>query len=124
LRRRASPSPRQLVQDFVATWSAKDFDPDKVTQTYLADDASVRVLDSLPFVVGPAAVAAAFKPFIKNGERFKVKFLATFATGPIVVTHRIDTQVLAGKPVQTFEVVGVFLIKGRKIKEWTDYLVA
>jgi hypothetical protein len=29
-------------------------------------------MDSQPFVVGSDAAAAAFKPFLKNGERFSV----------------------------------------------------
>lgn len=114
----------QLVKDFCATWSAKDFDPDAAAKAFFAPDAHVRVLDSLPFVVGPAAIGAAFKPFLTHGERFTVKFLSVFAKGPLVVTHRIDTQVQAGQPDKAMEVVGVFLVREGRIREWTDYLVA
>lgn len=111
------------VQDFCRTWSAPDFDPDKVMAAYLAPQAAVRVIDSQPFVVGPAAVAAAFKPFLTHGERFAVKFLSVFARGPLVVTQRIDTQITPGQPDKAMEVVGVFLLRGGQIQEWTDYIV-
>ena len=115
---------RKLVEDFCGTWGASDFDPDKVAAAYFAPDASVRMLDTMPFVVGPAAIAATFKPFLQHGERFAVKFLSVFARGPLVVTHRIDTQVARGQADKTMEVVGVFLVRGGRIKEWTDYLIA
>jgi limonene-1,2-epoxide hydrolase len=91
---------------------------------YLAPDCSVRVMDSQPFLTGPAAVAAAFKSYATHGERFKVEYVSTFAKGPIVVTDRVDTQITAGKPGPKFPVVGVFLVKDGKIKEWTDYVAA
>jgi limonene-1,2-epoxide hydrolase len=113
----------KLVQDFCQTWGAADFDPDKVMPVYLASDGRVRVLQDQPFVVGPAATAAAFKPYLQHGERFKVKFLDVFARGPLVTTHRIDTVVTPGKPDQNMEIFGVFLLKDGKIQEWNDYIV-
>jgi limonene-1,2-epoxide hydrolase len=113
----------KVVKGFVATWSTKAFDPDAVTPVYFAPDAHVRVLDSLPFVVGPAAIAGAFKPYLQKGERFNVQFLQVFARGPLVVTHRIDTQVAPGQADKPMEVVGVFLVRDGKIREWTDYLI-
>lgn len=114
----------RLVKDFVATWGEKGFDPDRVAPVFFAADAQVRVLDSLPFVVGPAAIAGAFKPYLQKGERFDVKFLSIFAKGPLVVTNRIDTQVAPGQADKATEVVGVFLVRDGKIREWTDYLIA
>jgi limonene-1,2-epoxide hydrolase len=112
----------KLVKDFCATWGARDFDPDASAAAYFAPAANVRVLDTLPFVVGPAAIGAAFKPFLQHGERFQVKFLDVYAKGPLVVTHRIDTQVAPGQADKDMEMVGVFLVRGGRIKEWTDYL--
>jgi limonene-1,2-epoxide hydrolase len=113
----------KVVKDFCATWGAKDFDPDASARAYFTPDASVRVLDTMPFVVGPAAIGAAFKPFLQHGERFKVQFLDVYAKGPLVVTHRIDTQVAPGQADKAMEMVGVFLVRDGRIKEWTDYLV-
>jgi limonene-1,2-epoxide hydrolase len=112
----------KIVDDFIKTWSAKDFDADKVCATFLADDASVRMVEDKPPLVGPAAVAAGFKSFTTDGSRVKVKILQTFAKGPVVVNSRVDTLVAAGKPDQAFKVAGVFVVKNGKIKEWTDYL--
>jgi limonene-1,2-epoxide hydrolase len=109
----------KLVKDFCASWN----DPDK-SVTYLTDDASVRMVEGQPAVVGPAAVAAAFKGFMGHGETISVKILSSYAKGPVVVNTRVDTLKTPGKPDQAFKVVGVFLIKDGKIKEWSDYLEA
>jgi limonene-1,2-epoxide hydrolase len=125
----APPTPAEtanlkLVQDFIRTWGEADFDPDTVMPAYLAADGRVRMTQDMPWASGPAAVASSFKPFLKNGERYPVKFLDVFARGPLVATHRIDTVVTPGKPDQTMEVFGVFLVKNGKIQEWSDYLLS
>jgi limonene-1,2-epoxide hydrolase len=107
----------KLVTDFCDSWN----DPDKSVE-YLTPDASVRMVEDQPAVVGPAAVAAAFKGFMGHGETISVKILSSYAAGPIVVNKRIDTLKTPGKPDQAFKVVGVFTVKDGKIKEWTDYL--
>jgi limonene-1,2-epoxide hydrolase len=114
----------KVVQDFLATWPAPDFDVDKVMATYLAADCSIRPIDTQPFLHGPAAVAAAFKAYAPHGERFKADVVSTYVRGPIVVTQRVDSQIGGDKGGQTFPVVGVFLVKNGKIKEWTDYVLS
>ncbi|MDB5393499.1 MAG: epoxide hydrolase [Rhodospirillales bacterium] len=109
----------KIVEDFIKAWN----EPDK-SVAYLADDASVRMEEDKPPVVGPAAVGAAFKTFMGHGETIDVKILSTFAEGPVVTNTRIDTLKTPGKPDQAFKVVGVFVVKKGKIKEWTDYLDA
>jgi limonene-1,2-epoxide hydrolase len=109
----------KLVTEFCDSWN----DPDK-SVNFLTPDASVRMVEDQPAVVGPAAVAAAFKGFMGHGETIAVKILSSYAAGPIVVNTRIDTLKTPGKPDQSFKVVGVFTIKGGKIKEWSDYLEA
>lgn len=109
----------KIVEDFIKAWN----EPDK-SITYLADDASVRMEEDKPPVVGPTAVNAAFKAFMGHGETIDVKILSTFAEGPVVTNTRIDTLKTPGKPDQAFKVVGVFVVKKGKIKEWTDYLDA
>ncbi len=107
----------KVVTDFVHSWD----DPDK-SVTFLSDDASVRMVEDKPAVVGPAAVAAAFKGFMSPGTKLSVKILSTTAEGPVVMNRRIDTLTMPGKPSQPFKVVGVFIVKDGKIKEWADYL--
>ena len=109
----------KVVEDFVNSWS----DPDK-SVTFLTADAAVRMEENKPAIVGPAAVAAAFKGFMTGGMTLDVKFLSNEALGPVVVNRRIDTLKTPGKPDQAFKVVGVFVVKGGKIKEWVDYLDA
>ena len=109
----------QVVEDFIAAWN----EPDKAV-TFLSDDASVRMEEDTPAIVGPAAVAAAFKAFMSHGETQSVKILTSTAKGPVVMNTRVDTMKTPGKPDQAFKVVGVFVVKKGKIKEWTDYLNA
>lgn len=107
----------KVVEDFIKAWD----DPDK-SVTYLADNASVRMVEDQPAIVGPAAVAAAFKGFMGPGVKLSVKILHTYAEGPLVTNKRVDTMTTPGKPAQAFPVVGVFIVKKGKIVEWTDWL--
>jgi limonene-1,2-epoxide hydrolase len=109
----------KVVADFIAAWN----DPDKAV-TFLADNASVRMVEDQPAVVGPAAVGAAFKGFMGPGVKLDVKILHTYAEGPVVTNKRVDTLTAPGKPPQPFKVVGVFIVKKGKIVEWADYLDA
>ena len=107
----------KVVEEFIKAWN----DPDK-SVTYLADNASVRMVEDQPAVVGPANVAAAFKGFMGHGKKVDVKILHTYAEGPLITNRRVDTLTTPGKPPQTFPMVGVFIVKKGKIIEWTDYL--
>jgi len=107
----------KAVNDFMASWD----DPDK-SVTFLSPDASVRMVEDQPPVIGPAAVAAAMKSFMTPGLTLTVETLSTTAQGPVVLNKRIDTMKTPGKPDQVFPVVGVFVVKDGKITEWVDYL--
>ena len=107
----------QVVDDFMAAWD----DPDKAV-TFLAADASVRMIEDQPPIVGRTAIADAFKGFMKPGVTLTVDTLQTTVHGPVVLNKRIDTMKTANEPDQVFPVVGVFVVKEGKITEWTDYL--
>jgi limonene-1,2-epoxide hydrolase len=107
----------KVVDGFIAAWS----DPDKAV-TFLAPEASVRMEENKPAIVGQKAVADAFKGFMKPGVTLHVKTLRTTVHGPVVLNKRIDTLKTKGQPDQVFPVVGVFVVKNGKIVEWTDYL--
>ena len=107
----------EVVDDFIAAWS----DPDKAV-TYLAPEASVRMVEDQPPIVGQTAIAAAFKSFMTPGVTLTVETLETTVHGPVVMNKRIDTLKTADKPDQVFPVVGVFVVKNGKIMEWVDYL--
>jgi limonene-1,2-epoxide hydrolase len=107
----------KVVNDFIAAWD----NPDKAV-TFLADKASVRMVEDQPAVVGPQAVGAAFKSFMTPGTSLTVKTLSTTVHGPVVLNKRVDTMKVPGKPDQAFPVAGVFVVKDGKIVEWADYL--
>lgn len=118
----AAPNPAetanvQVVDDFIAAWD----DPDRAVM-FLAPEASVRMIEDQPPIVGQKAIAEAFKRFMTPGLTLTVETLETTVHGPVVMNKRIDTLKTEGKPDQVFPVVGVFLVKDGKITEWTDYL--
>lgn len=118
----AAPSPAEaanvaVVDAFIAAWD----DPDRAVE-YLASDASIRMIEDQPPIVGKTAIAEAFKGFMTPGVTLTVETLQTTVHGPIVMNKRIDTMKTEGQPDQVFPVVGVFLVKNGKITEWTDYL--
>ena len=107
----------QVVDGFIAAWS----DPDAAV-AFLAPEASVRMIEDQPAIVGQKAIADAFKGFMTPGVSLTVETLETTAHGPVVMNKRIDTMKTPDKPDQVFPVVGVFVVKNGKITEWTDYL--
>ncbi|TAL00045.1 MAG: hypothetical protein EPO08_14835 [Rhodospirillaceae bacterium] len=109
----------KLVTEFCNSWN----DPDKAA-TLLAPDSSVRMMEDAPPLIGPAAFTKTSKDYMGNGTKISVKILHTFTKGPVVVTVRVDTITMVGKPDQVFKVVGVFVVKNSLIKEWTDYIEA
>lgn len=107
----------KVVMDFCNSFNEID-----KAVALLSPDAYVRMVEDAPGVYGPAATAAGLKGFMANGEKISVKFNNVAASGPVVVTNRIDTMATPGKPDQVYNVVGVFVVKGGKIKEWSDFL--
>ena len=107
----------KVVNDFIAAWSNPD-----VAVTFLAPEASVRMIEDQPAIVGQIAIADAFKSFMTPGVTLTVETLTTTVHGPVVMNKRIDTMKTVDKPDQIFPVVGVFVVKQGKITEWTDYL--
>ena len=114
----------KLVEDFCLGWMAKNYDADREMARFLAADSAVRMVEDKPPVIGPAAVAAEMKSFTASGQSVDVKMLEIFAKGPVVVTSRVDTVKAPGKPDQVYKIAGVFIVKGGKITEWTDFLAA
>jgi limonene-1,2-epoxide hydrolase len=113
----------KLLQDFIASWTAPDFDPDKSMKPYVADDIAVR-FPGMAVINGAAALAKPWREFIAGGQIGKVKLLDIYAKGPIVVATRRETIIAPGKPDTTFEVAGVFIVETGKIKEWNDYALS
>lgn len=91
---------------------------------YFAEDCAVRLMESLPFAIGHDALVQQVRSLMPLGtEHMRIKPISMHATGPMVVTHRLDTFVVPGKPDVDFEMFGVFHIVDGKIKEWTDFML-
>lgn len=112
----------QLVKDFCAAWGDASADAEKIVNQYLADDCLVRFGDSVAPVSGHAPAVTLFQTFLGNGERYELKILETFAHGPVVVNARTDSTIKDSRRANPTSVVGVFVIKDGKIKEWSDYV--
>jgi limonene-1,2-epoxide hydrolase len=112
----------QLVKDFCKAWGDDPPDADDMANKYLADDVLVRFGDTIEPVTGHEAAVALFQTFLSSGERYDLKILETFARGPIVVNSRIDSTIKGTRTTHPTSVIGVFVVKNGKIKEWSDYV--
>jgi limonene-1,2-epoxide hydrolase len=110
-----------LVKDFCAAWSDDSPDAEKIVNQFMADDCVVRFGESVAPVSGHPAAISLFNTFLGNGERYELRIMETFARGPVVVNARIDSTLKNSRKANPTKVVGVFVIKDGKIKEWSDY---
>ena len=120
-RRSQMESPIDVVRRFCAAWS------DNVGTAELAafftDDAIYHNIPLAP-VNGREAIANNISSFIRPGapgiESIQFRVINIVASGPIVMTERVDVFKL---PHKSFElpVMGTFEISDGKIKAWRDY---
>jgi limonene-1,2-epoxide hydrolase len=108
----------KTVTDFCAAWSTRDL---ARVLPFLSDDCVYRMTETTPPANGHDGVTARLKSSVEGSDRVQFQVLDTFATGPIVINHRID-QFVSSRPL-TWEGVGVFFVKDGKIKEWSDYTI-
>jgi limonene-1,2-epoxide hydrolase len=108
----------KVVNEFCAAVSTRDLSR---VQPFFAADVVYRMTETAPLITGHEALAASFKKYVENADRVEFRVLETFAVGPIVLNHRVDT--FAFKQTVTVEVVGVFFVTDGKIKEWSDYII-
>lgn len=111
-----APATVQLVNEFCASVSTLDF---TAMRRLFADDIVYRMTETRPPITGADAVMSTYQKLEAKSIEFQV--LETFASGPIVINHRIDRFV--GPRSFTWEGVGVFFIQDGKIKEWSDYTI-
>jgi len=109
----------QLVTDFCASWSTRDL---KQVFPRFADTGVYRMSETTPPVVGPAGITERLGSWMQSSDRIRFEILDTFASGPIVINHRIDYFESKTRPL-TWEGVGVFFVKDGKIQEWSDYTI-
>lgn len=109
-----------IVNDFCAAWSTRD--PKQILR-FFADDGTYRMTETTPAVTGPAGIMERLGEWITSSDKgIEFKVLETYARGPMVVNHRIDSFRSSTRPL-TWEGVGVFFVKDGKIKEWNDYTI-
>ena len=70
------------------------------------------------------AIASTIESFIRPGapgiERIEFRVLNIAATGPVVMTERVDVFTLPGKTFE-LQVMGTFEVRDGKISAWRDY---
>ena len=107
----------KIVNDFYASWAS--LDPDKIG-SYLAEDATFRMIESTPRMDGRDTIVAAIKQFLATAKSAEFEVLRTHAMGSIVIDERIDYFDM-GETKNAFHIVGVFFVRDGKIQEWQDY---
>ena len=110
----------QLVTDFCASWSTRDL---KQILPRLSNDCIYRMSETIPAVAGHAGVTEKLGEWMTSSDLgIEFKVLDTWAAGPMVMNHRIDSFKSTKRPL-TWEGIGVFFVKDGKIKEWSDYTI-
>jgi limonene-1,2-epoxide hydrolase len=109
----------KLVNDFCAAFASRDL---AKPLGYMAADVTYRMTETTPPATGHDGVTMRLQGFVESSKTVEFKVLDTWAKGPMVVNHRIDT--FAGGPRGlVWEGVGVFFVKDGKIREWHDYTI-
>jgi limonene-1,2-epoxide hydrolase len=110
----------KLVADFCASWSTRDL---KQILPRLSPECIYRMSETIPSVTGHAGVTEKLGSWMTSSDRgIEFKILDTWAAGPMVMNHRIDSFRSTKQPL-TWEGIGVFFVKDGRIREWSDYTI-
>ena len=94
--------------DFCASWSTRDL---KQILPRLVDDCIYRMSETIPAVTGHAGVTEKLGSWMTSSDLgIEFKILDTWAAGPMVMNHRIDSFKSTKQPL-TWEGIGVFFVK-------------
>jgi limonene-1,2-epoxide hydrolase len=115
----AEAANRQLVADFCAAWSTLNL---QNVVALMSNESVYRMTEDTPPVIGHQALIDQMQPWVDTSSAIEFRILDTFARGPLVVNHRIDSFSSDTRPL-TWEGVGVFLIEDGRIREWFDYTI-
>ena len=108
-----------VVNQFCAAWKSRDA---AKIGAFLHDTCVVRFTasrDEAKPVLGRQGVTDQIGKYLAGGP---IEFLVqeSYVKGPLVINRRVDTVTMAsGK--RDIQVVGVFFLRGGKIKEWLDF---
>src|SRR5467141_2920062 len=120
-RRSQMESPIEVVRRFCAAWNADAGAAELAA--FFTDDAVYHNIPLAP-VSGRAAIANNFGTFIRPGapgiETLHLRVVNIAASGPVVMTERVDAFKLPGKSFE-LQVMGTFEVRDGKINAWRDY---
>src|SRR5256884_1787477 len=120
-RRSQMESPIEVVRRFCAAWNA-DVGAAELAG-FFTDDAVYHNIPLAP-VTGRAAIANNFASFIRPGapgiESLHVRLINIAASGPVLMTERVDAFQLPGKSFE-LQVMGTSDVREVKISSWPGY---
>ena len=111
-----SQSAIDLVTRFCEAWSTFDLD---AIAAFFTDDAVYHNMPIAP-VTGREAIKATIASFTGNVESLEFRVLNIAATGPTVLTERIDIFRFPNGTIE-LPVMGTFEVDGDRISAWRDY---
>ena len=109
----------QVVNDFCAAFATLDLNR---PMEFCANEVVYRMTETAPPATGPVEIIASLGPWVDVASALEFKVLETFAAGPIVMNHRVDTFTSTERPL-VWEGTGVFFVQDGKIQEWSDYTI-
>ena len=108
-----------IARNFNECWSNRDYDR---LLTLLTEDVAYMVYEGGPVHVGHTAVAGAVRLFMAKYERIEFNILRLNVFGSVVTHERTEDYYAPGGLRDThFHVVGLLVIKDKKIAVWRDY---
>jgi limonene-1,2-epoxide hydrolase len=107
----------KVVQDFCDAWATRD--AEKIG-SYLAEDASFRMIESSDRKEGRESIMEGIKKFLGTMKIAEFAVLRSSVLGNTVINDRIDRFENAEKKME-FHISGFFYVADGKIKEWQDY---
>ena len=108
--------PTQVVRDFCAAWSDLDLD---VILGFFADDAVYHNIPMDP-MTGTDAIRTTIAGFTAGVESIEFRVDHIAASGPVVLTERVDIFTMPGKRME-LPVMGTFEVHDGTITAWRDY---
>lgn len=114
-------SPIEVVRRFCAAWS-DDMEAAELA-AFFTEDAVYHNIPLEP-VIGKENIAQTITSVLRPGplgiEGIDFRVINIAASGPVVMTERVDVFKLPGKSVE-LPVMGTFEVNGGKISAWRDY---
>lgn len=107
----------KVVNDFCAAWETLDSEK---LGSFLADDATFRMIESRPRVDGREEIMNGIMGFLANAKSARFEMIRSTVMGNTVLNERIDHFDM-GANKMAFHITGFFLVKDGKILEWQDY---